>query len=244
MPPARHYRLRVFVPYGAGGMSSIMMMSVLDPSHLAMAAVTGVATTVAGLGLGQGWADHRRDEVADAIPLAELTALHHANQALDQVERVLAALGDPTARPPAPRTRRSGMLRRRVPDVPSTVHGPSIAIEKHLLAMIFRAAAVQAIGDLLIDDEQLIALLTGGQIAVETLAGVGEAVFRILAGRVRQDHQERMAQAEARGLPVNHEEMAEQVRAFVEIAAELARMVAANRTNPPSGGAAGGPTGP
>jgi hypothetical protein len=235
MPPARQYRWRVLIPYATGGVAGVVTMHQLDSTHLPLAVVTAIATTVAGLGLGQGWADHRRDEVADEIPLATLTALHNANQALDEVERILAALGDATASP-VPQTQRG---------VPSRVHGPSVAIEKHLLALIFRIAAVQALGEVLLDDEVLIAILTGGQIAGEITGAIGEAFFRIRAGRERQDYQEQMAQAEARGLPLTHEEMAEQVRAYVEIAADLARLISANQINPPGGGgAAGGPTGP
>jgi RHS repeat-associated protein len=253
MAPARHYWLRSAVPTTVSAAATVGMTAMLAPNNLGFVVVTGIASALAGLGLGQGWVFHRRDEIDDEAPLAALRTLRHVEAALDDVDQVLALLGDPDARsrtatPPADQAGGSRRRRwfRRGPDAvagdrpadPADSHFLSVAVMKHGPAAVLRVGAILVAGKLILpetvrglDADLLLAVTAALEAGKEAVYGVGEGLYRRWAALRSAEGKIVTGQDKARGLPYTGREMSEHARKLAAEGADLA----AEAKLPPSG---------
>ncbi|MEE6258877.1 zeta toxin family protein [Plantactinospora sonchi] len=245
MAPASHYRWRSVAPTTISAAATVGMNWLLttDPSSFSFVVTTGVASALAGLGLGQGWVYHRQDEIEDESSLAALRTLRHVEDGLAEVEQILGLLGDPHADPggpPAPaggrgsrsrwRRRSTGAGDGRTSTDPQDSHFLSVSLMKHGPAAVVRVAAIVVAGNLLLpevmtnglDRDVLIAVTAALEAGKETVYGIGEALYRRWAASRSAAGKVATGRDKARLLPYTRAELAAHARTLAAEGADLA----------------------
>ncbi|MGI5212378.1 hypothetical protein [Plantactinospora sp. CA-290183] len=217
VPPGRapdsHYIGRMSAVGFAGAAGSIVTSAIVEPAALGFVLMDRAGSAAGHAGIGQGWALHRDDEVADEKPLAVINAAVHNQKALYHLEEVLALLGDPGADPaklPAPDSLRT----------PPSAHFGSAALLKYGPAVPHRVAAVFGLGIPLGQGATAAMAATLG-VASLTSQAISESMFRKLAAGAKQRHLEVTRSEHARQLAATPQDLA----ALASEAAKLAKPV-------------------